>query len=134
MIDQLPPHAIAALIFQKRRHHFPIAVQDTRALRMVFGHGAEQFCHSGSNPSISASPEERHIGCVIEEAVGLLQLVEIGRHFQRGAVKSLSWRGQSASGTSFVFTMRMRARAAKACQLPSRALADGGYGSAEGLR
>ena len=45
--------------------------------------------HAGGDPAVAASPEVLHVGSVEEEAVGLLQLVEIGDHLLRVAVEIL---------------------------------------------
>ncbi len=56
---------------------------------MIGGQGAQHFSHSGGHPAVATAPEERHVGRVIEEAVRLLQLVEIGRHLQRITIEIL---------------------------------------------
>ena len=57
---------------------------------MFLGKIAEEFRHACGHPTVAASPVERRIGSVIEEAVGLLQLVKIGGHRVGGAVKILN--------------------------------------------
>lgn len=47
---------------------------------------AEEFCHSGSDPSVTAAPKKGNVRNVKEEAVGWLQFVQMGRNFARGAV------------------------------------------------
>src|ERR1039458_1650442 len=54
---------------------------------MVGGEIAEHLGHAGGNPSVAAAPEEGDIGGVVEEAVGLLELVKIGDHFESVAIE-----------------------------------------------
>ena len=54
---------------------------------MVGGKFAEQFRHARRIPAVAATPEKRRVGGVEEEAIGLLQLVEVGGHRERGAIQ-----------------------------------------------
>jgi hypothetical protein len=48
---------------------------------------AQQLRHARRHPAIPPTPEERRIGRVEEQAVRLLQRVQVGHHRSRGAVK-----------------------------------------------
>ena len=54
---------------------------------MVGRQRAQQLGHSCRRPTVAAAPEEGYVGGVVEEAVRLLQAVEVGRHFTSGAVE-----------------------------------------------
>src|SRR5215469_4327971 len=56
---------------------------------MIFRKIAKDLSHAGGHPAISAAPEEWHIRSMIEEAIWLLQLVEICGHLLRIAIEVL---------------------------------------------
>ncbi len=87
MVNQLAPHPIAALVLEQRRHHLFVTLHDARALRVVLRHRAEQLGHPGSHPPVAAAPEKGSVGSVIKQSVGLLQFVEVSRHFERRPVQ-----------------------------------------------
>src|SRR5437763_8374213 len=80
MIDELTPQAVFTLELEQRGHHLLIAIKDARAPRMIFRQRAQQFSHSGRDPSVAAAPVKWRVGRVKEKAVRLLQLVEISSH------------------------------------------------------
>jgi hypothetical protein len=64
---------------------------------MGYGKFGEEFRHPGCKPTITATPVIVDIKCVKKEAIGSLQLVEIGRHFESGTVKVLPVAGTAKS-------------------------------------
>ena len=87
MVDELMPHAVGILILQQGRHHGAVGLQDAGALGVIVRQLAEQLGHATRHPAIAAAPEEGELGPVIEQAVGLLELVQVGDHFERGPVE-----------------------------------------------
>ena len=59
------------------------------AIRVVFRQRSKQLRHPGRHPSVPPAPEERDIGGVIEQAIRLLELVEVHRHLESRAVQIL---------------------------------------------
>ena len=51
---------------------------------------AQHLCHARGDPAVTSAPKERHIGRVVEEPVGLLQLVEVCHHLLSVAVQVLA--------------------------------------------
>ena len=86
MIDELTPQAVLALVLEQRRHHLPVPVEDARARRVICRQRSEQLCRPRRHPAVAAAPVERRIGRVEEQAVRLLQPVEIGHHRLRRAI------------------------------------------------
>src|SRR5215472_7206390 len=56
---------------------------------MVLGEFTQRLGHSGRYPAVAASPEERNVWSMIEKAVRLLKLVEVGDHFESCPVEIL---------------------------------------------
>jgi hypothetical protein len=63
------------------------------AVGVVGGQGAQHLGHARGEPAVAAAPEVVDVGRVVEEAVGLLQLVEVGDHLVRVAVEVLAVAG-----------------------------------------
>jgi len=96
-VNELAPHAVFTLEFEQRGHHTVITFENAWAERMIGGEFAEEFGEAGGKPTVAAAPEMRSVGRVVEEAVWLLQFVEVGDHFLCSAVEVFGVLGRAIS-------------------------------------
>src|SRR5205807_9902997 len=79
--------SIRALTSTQRIHHSFFTLRKAGVLGMVLSKIPKSLSTARRYPSIASPRERRDIRGVIEQAIGLLQFVEICGHFQRGTVK-----------------------------------------------
>ena len=71
----------------ERSHHAPVSLEDPGAPRVLLRQRPQQLRRAGGHPAIAAAPVEGRVGRVEEEAVRLLELVQVGDHRQGGAIE-----------------------------------------------
>ena len=95
LVDELVPQSLCVAVAQEALHHLSVAFHDAFVVGAVLGQSVQHFGEAHSHPTVAASPIERHIWRMVEEAVGTLQLVEILHHLVCGAVDVLAVAGRA---------------------------------------
>src|SRR5690606_23062013 len=90
-VDHLAPEAgvfaFRDLVREQGAHHARVAGVDGGVARVAGGQFAQQFGHAGGDPAVAARPAVAEVGVVHEQAVVLLQHVEVFDHGGGGEVE-----------------------------------------------